>query len=176
MWTPEHRRAADRRGLRYPSDLTNAEWALVDPMIPPAKRGGRRREVNVREVLNAIFYVLSTGCQWQALPKDLPPKSTAHYYFMLWEWDGTLERIHHELYVATREREGREASPSPAIIDSPSAKVAQKGALRSTRRLRCGQEGHGPQAPHSRRHARPLAERRRPPGRCAGSRRRAIGS
>ena len=75
MWKPEHRRAAERRGLRYPSDLTDAEWALVEPMIPPAKRGGRRREVNVREVLNAIFYVLSTGCQWQALPKDLPPKT-----------------------------------------------------------------------------------------------------
>ena len=90
MWKPEHRRAAERRGLRYPSDLTDAEWALVEPMIPPAKRGGRRREVNVREVLNAIFYVLSTGCQWQALPKDLPPKSTAHSYFMLWDWDGTL--------------------------------------------------------------------------------------
>src|SRR4249919_2842792 len=84
MWKPEHRRAAERRGLRYPSDLTDAEWALVEPMIPPAKRGGRRREVNIREVLNAIFYVLSTGCQWQALPKDLPPKSTAHSYFMLW--------------------------------------------------------------------------------------------
>src|SRR6267142_731876 len=102
MWTPEHRRAAERRGLRYPSDLTDAEWALVEPAIPPAKRGGRPRDVNVREVLNAIFYVLSTGCQWQALPKDLPPKSTAHYYFMLWDWDGTLERIHHELYIATR--------------------------------------------------------------------------
>jgi len=81
MWKPEHRRAAARHGLRYPSDLTDAEWVLVEPMIPPAKRGGRRREVNVREVLNAIFYVLSTGCQWQALPKDLPPKSTAHSYF-----------------------------------------------------------------------------------------------
>ena len=128
MWKPEHRRAAERRGLRYPSDLTDAEWALVEPMIPPAKRGGRRREVNVREVLNAIFYVLSTGCQWQALPKDLPPKSTAHSYFMLWDWDGTLERAHHALYVATREREGREASPTAAIIDSQSAKAAQKGA------------------------------------------------
>ena len=85
MWKPEHRRAAARHGLRYPSDLTDAEWVLVEPMIPPAKRGGRRREVNVREVLNAIFYVLSTGCQWQALPKDLPPKSTAHSYFMLWD-------------------------------------------------------------------------------------------
>ena len=131
MWTPEHRRAANRRGLRYPSDLTDAEWALVEPAIPPAKRGGRPRDVNVREVLNAIFYVLSTGCQWQALPKDLPPKSTAHYYFMLWDWDGTLERIHHMLYVATREREGREASPTAAIIDSQSARAAQKGAPRS---------------------------------------------
>jgi transposase len=91
MW-PEHRRAADRHGLRYPSDLSNSEWALIEPVITPAKRGWRRREVNVREVLNAIFYVLSTGCQWQALPKDLPPKSTAHSYFMLWDWDGTLER------------------------------------------------------------------------------------
>ena len=112
MWKPEHRQAAERHGLRYPSDLTDAEWALVAPMIPPARHGGRPRDVNVREVLNAIFYVLSTGCQWQALPKDLPPKSTAHYYFMLWDWDGTLERIHHALYVATREQAGREASPT----------------------------------------------------------------
>src|SRR5579863_3923486 len=130
MWKPEHRRAGVRHGLRYPSDLTDAEWVLVEPMIPPAKRGGRRRAVNVREVLNAIFYVLSTGCQWQ----ELPPKSTAHSYFMLWDWDGTLERIHHALYVATREREGREASPTAAIIDSQSAKAAQKGAPRLTRR------------------------------------------
>src|SRR5580704_1465072 len=72
MWKPEHRRAADRHGLRYPNDLSDSEWALIEPAIPPAKRGGRRREVNVREVLNAIFYVLSTGCPWQTLPKDLP--------------------------------------------------------------------------------------------------------
>ena len=130
MWTPEHRRAADRRGLRYPSDLTDEEWALIEPMIPPAKRGGRRREVNVREVLNAICSVLSTGCQWQAVPKDLPPKSTAHEDFMLWERDGTLERIHHALYAATREREGRETSPTAAIIDSQSAKGAQKDPMR----------------------------------------------
>ena len=106
MWTAEHRRIAARTGLRYPSDLTDGEWALIEPMIPPAKRGGRRREVNVREVLNAIFYVLSTGCQWQALPKDLPPKSTAHHYFGLWDWDGTLERIHHTLYVEDRDGAG----------------------------------------------------------------------
>ena len=82
--------------------------------------------MNVREVLNGIFYVLWTGCQWSALPKDLPSKSTAHHYFMLWDWDGTLERIHHALYVAVRDREGREASPSAAVIDSQSAKGAQK--------------------------------------------------
>src|SRR5262245_46810501 len=97
MWKPEHRRAVDRHGLRYPSDLSDSEWALIEPAIPPAKRGGPPREVNVCEVLNAIFYVLSTGCQWPALPKDLPPKSTAHSYFMLWDWDETLERIHYAL-------------------------------------------------------------------------------
>src|SRR5260221_9731754 len=134
MWKPQHRRAADRHGLRYPSDLSDSEWALIAPAIPPAKRGGRRREVNVREVLNAICYVLSTGCQWQALPKDLPPKSTAHSYFMLREWDGTLEPLHPPLYVETRKHEGREASPTAAITASQRPKAAQKGALPSTPR------------------------------------------
>jgi transposase len=134
MWTVDHRRTADRKGLRYPSDLTDAEWALVAPLIPPAKHGGRKRSVDVREVLNGIFYVLSTGCQWPALPKDLPPKSTVHDYFDLWGWDGTLERIHHALYVAVREQAGRQASPSAAIIDSQSAKAAPKGGRRSTRK------------------------------------------
>src|SRR5271167_4939588 len=96
MWKPEHRQAANRSGLRYPSDLSDAEWVIVAPMIPPARHGGRKRSVNVREVLNGIFYVLWTGCQWQALPKDLPPKSTVHDYLELWNWDGTLERIHHD--------------------------------------------------------------------------------
>ena len=135
MWKPEHRVAAGRGGLRYPSDLTDAEWTLIEPKIPPARRGGRRREVNVREILNGIFYVLWTGCQWAALPKDLPPKSTVHYYFISWERDGTLEGIHHDLYVASRERESREASPTVAIIDSQTAKAAQKGALRLTRKV-----------------------------------------
>jgi transposase len=88
----------------------------------------------VREILNGIFYVLWTGCQWQALPKDLPPKSTVWTYFDLWTWDGTLERIHHALYVAVREQAGREASPTTAIIDSQSVKGAQKGGPCSTRR------------------------------------------
>ena len=134
MWKEEHRRAADRRGLRYPSDLTDAEWAMVQPTIPPAKRGGRRRSVDLREVLNTIFYVLSTGCQWNALPTDLVPKSTAYDYLDLWDWDGTLERIHHALYVASREQLGKEASPTAAIIDAQSAKGAQKGGLRSIHR------------------------------------------
>ena len=93
MWTAEHRRAVDRRGLRYPSDLTDAEWALVAPFVPPARRGGRKRHVDVREVVNAIFYVLSTGCQWNALPKDLAPKSTAHDYFVLLDRSGALQRM-----------------------------------------------------------------------------------
>ena len=134
MWTAEHRRAAMRGGLRYPSDLNDAEWALVAPLIPPARRGGRPREVDLREVLNAVFYVLSTGCQWSALPKDLPPKSTAHHYFSLWQWTGTLARIHHALYLDSRAQAGREASPSAAIIYSQSARAAPKGGLRSTRR------------------------------------------
>jgi transposase len=134
MWTKEHRLAAGCKSRRYPSDLSDAEWALVGALIPPAKRGGRRRTVDVREVLNGIFYVLSTGCQWGALPKDLPPKSSVYDYFDLWSWDGSLERIHHALYVACREEAGREASPSAAIIDSQSAWTAQKGGRRSTRR------------------------------------------
>jgi transposase len=105
--------------------------ALVAPLIRPAKRGGRPRTVVVREVLNAVFYILSTGCQWGALPKDLPPKSTVWDYFSRWEWDGTIERVHHALYVAVREATGREASPTTAVIDSQTAKAAQKGALRS---------------------------------------------
>src|SRR5215211_2908463 len=134
MWTPAHRRAAQRSGLRYPSDLSDAEWALVEPLIPPAKHGGRHRLVNMREVLNAIFYVLWTGCQWQALPKDLAPKSTAHDYFVRFRQDGTLENLHHALYVAVREQAGREASPTAAILDSQSVKGAQKGGPCSTRR------------------------------------------
>ena len=133
MWKPEHRKAADRRGLRYDSDLIDEEWALVEPLIRPAKRGGRPRSVNVREVLNAIFYVLWTGCQWKALPKDLPPRRTGWEYLDLWAWDGTLNRIHHVLYVEVREKAGREASPTTAIIDSQSARGALKGGPRSTR-------------------------------------------
>ena len=102
--------------------------------IPPAKRGGRKRTVDVREVLNGIFYVLATGCQWRALPKDLPPKSTVHDYLTLWAWDGTLRRLHHALFVQAREQAGKEASPTAAIVDSQSVKSAEKGARASIRR------------------------------------------
>ena len=127
MWTTENRARYNRDKLRYPSDLTDEEWALVDPLIPPARRGGGKRTVIMRNVMNGIMYVLSTGCQWRAIPKDLPPRSTLFDYLDLWSWDGTLQRIHHALYVQCREREEREASPSAAIIDSQSVKSAGKG-------------------------------------------------
>jgi transposase len=133
MWTARNRKRYDRSRLRYPSDLTDEEWALVAPLIPPAKRGGNRRHVDVRDVMNGIMYVLSTGCQWRAIPKDLPARSTLFDYLDLWSWDRTLERIHHALYVECREREEREASPSAAIIDSQSVKSAEKGGRASTR-------------------------------------------
>lgn len=83
MWKPEHRVAGDRCGLRYPSNLNDAVWSVIATMIPPAKHCGHKRMVNVREVLNAIFYVLVTSCQWKILPKVAPPKSTARAYFIL---------------------------------------------------------------------------------------------
>jgi len=146
MWTNENRARYDRSKLRYPSDLTDEEWALVTPLIPPAKRGGNKRTVNVREVVNGLMYILSTGCQWRAMPKDLPPRSTVYDYLDLWDWDGTLNRIHEALYVRCREAASREASPTAAIIDSQSVKSAEKGGPAPIRRLRCGQEDQGQEA------------------------------
>jgi transposase len=111
MWTCENRAKYNRDKLHYPSDLTDEEWSHVAPLIPPAKHGGRKRKVDVREVVNGNMYVLSTGCQWRYVPKDLPPKSTLFDYFDLWSYEGTLENIHHALYVKCREVVGREASP-----------------------------------------------------------------
>jgi transposase len=133
MWTRENRGRYDRSKLRYPSDLTEEEWLLVKPLIAPAKRGGNKRHVDVREIVNALMYILSTGCQWRALPTDLPPRSTVHDYFDLWSWDGTLDRLHHALYQKCREKAGREASPTAAIIDSQSVKAAEKGGPRLIR-------------------------------------------
>ena len=93
MWTNENRGRYDRSRLRYPSDLTDEEWALVEPFIPPARHGGNKRTVNVRAVVNGLMYVLSTGCQWRAIPKNLPPRSTVYDYFDLWSWDGTLDGV-----------------------------------------------------------------------------------
>jgi len=133
MWTDENRARYDRSKLRYPSDLTDREWSLIEPLIPPAKPGGNRRTVVVRDVVDGVMYILSTGCQWSALPKDLPPRSTVNDYFRRWNDDGTLDRIHHALYVKCRELAEREASPTAAIIDSQSVKSAEKGGPRLTR-------------------------------------------
>ena len=127
MWRPENRHRYDRSKLRYPSDLTDAEWSHVAPLIPPAKRGGCKRTVDVRAVVNGLMSILGTGCQWRAIPKDLPPRSTLHDYLDLWEWDGMLGRIHHALSVACREQALREAGPTAAIINSQSVKSAEKG-------------------------------------------------
>lgn len=135
MWTNDNRGRYDRSRLRYPSDLTDSEWKLVEPLIPPGKRGGDKRTVVMREVVNGLMYILSTGCQWRAIPKDLPPRSTLYDYFDLWSWDGTLDRIHHALYVACREAVSREASPTAAVIDSQSVKSAEKGGRRSIGRV-----------------------------------------
>ena len=133
MWTLENRPRYDRSRLRYPSDVTEEEWALIGPLIPPAKKGGNKRTVDVRAVVNGVMYILSTGCQWAALPKGLPPRSTVNDYLRRWDDDRTLDRIHHALYVRCRELAGREASPTAAIIDSQSVKSAEKGGVRSIR-------------------------------------------
>jgi transposase len=127
MWTKENRRRYDRSSLRYESDLTDDEWAEIAPLLPPARPGGNKRSVNLREVVNGLMYILGTGCQWRAIPKDLAARSTVYDYFSRWSWDGTLVRIHHTLYVKCREQAAREASPTAAIIDAQSVKSAEKG-------------------------------------------------
>ena len=133
MWTHENRAKYNRDHLRYPSDLTDDEWTLVEPFIPPAKPGGGKRRTDMRAVMNGVMYILSTGCQWRYLPKDFPPRSTVHNYFVWWQCDGVLDRIHHALYVECRERAEREASPTACIIDSQSVKSAEKGGPASIR-------------------------------------------
>jgi len=133
MWTCENRAKYNRDKLRYPSDLTDEEWSHVAPLIRPAKHGGRKRKVDVREVVNGIMYVLSTGCQWRYVPKDLPPKSTLFDYFDCGIKTARWRNIHHALYVKCREAVEREASPTACIIDSQSLKGAEKGGAASTR-------------------------------------------
>jgi transposase len=131
MWTTENRGRYDRTKLRHPSNLTDEEWALVGPVIPAAKRGGNRRPVDVREVVKGIMYILSTGCRCAALPTDLPPRSPVNFYFLRWEHDRTLDRLHHALYAQCRQQAGRQASPTVAIIDTKSVKSAEKGGSRT---------------------------------------------
>ena len=129
-WTEITRRQYRREGLRYASDLTDAEWALIEPFLPPASPLGRPRETDLRAVVNAILYMASTGCQWRQLPKDFPPYSTVQGYFYAWSRDGMFARINHALVMAAREKAGREASPTAGVIDSQSVKTTESGGPR----------------------------------------------
>lgn len=129
-WTEITRRQYVRAGLRYASDRTDGEWALLEPLMPPPSPIGRPRETDLRVVMDAILYMASTGCQWRQLPKDFPPYSTVQGYFYEWSRDGTFASINHTLVMAARERAGREASPTAGVIDSQSAKTTESGGPR----------------------------------------------
>ena len=120
----------------YPSDLTDQEWRLLEPLLPPPKPGGRPVKYPRREIVNAIRYVLRTGCAWRMLPHDLPPWRIAFHYFRTWRRDGTWQRAHDTLHADLRQSQGRGASPSAAIIDSQSVKTSEKGAREATTRVR----------------------------------------
>ena len=126
-WTASARRQYARPAARYATDLTDAEFTLVAPHLPAPSRIGRPREVDLREVLDAIFYLLRTGCPWRSLPREFPPRSTVFGYFRrLWE-DGTWPALHALLVMAARERAGREASPTAGIVDSQSVRTSESG-------------------------------------------------
>jgi len=130
MWTPATRRQHSRAGLRYETDLTDAEWAVIAPLMPEPAACGRPATWTPREILNAIFYVLRGGIAWRLIPKDLPPKSTAFGYFSRWRDEGLFGRINHHLVMADRERVGREASPTAVVLDSQSVKTTESGGPR----------------------------------------------
>jgi transposase len=130
MWTPADRRRHRRAGLRYPSDLTDAEWRLLGPLLPGARRRGRRWAWPLREIVNAIFYVLRAGCAWRLLPTDFPPWQTVYRWFAAWREAGLFAAINHALVMADRERAGRAASPTAAVMDSQSVKTTESGGPR----------------------------------------------
>ena len=117
----------ERDSARYASDLTDGEWALIEPFMPVPNRVGRPRRTDLREVVNALLYIASTGCQWRFLPKDFPPFSTVQKYFYRWRDERLLETINHHLLFAARERMGREAQPTAGVIDSQSVKTTESG-------------------------------------------------
>jgi putative transposase len=120
----------------YPYDLTDAEWVLLEPLVPAVLPGGRPPRHPRREIVNAILYVLRTGCQWRALPHDLPPWGTVHYYYRTFRRNGVWQDIHDRLREQVRIDAGKEKTPSAAIIDSQSVKTAEKGGAAGTTRER----------------------------------------
>jgi putative transposase len=114
---------------RYPSDLTDAQWARLESLLPAVRPGGRPRVHPLREIIDALRYVLRGGIAWRALPHDFPPWQTVYHYFRAWRLDGTWERLNDELRELVRERAGRNAQPSAAILDSQSVKTTEKGGL-----------------------------------------------
>jgi transposase len=136
MWTEVHRKTYRREEGRFPSDLRDAEWAGLAPLIPPASPGGRPRKTDMRAAMNAILYLLRTGCPWRYLPREgFPPRSTVYNIFRKFQREGTWEAIWAELHMALRGRMGREASPSAAVLDSQSVKSVEKGAVTTTQRV-----------------------------------------
>src|SRR3989304_10188498 len=134
MWTDEHRAVYRRECERFPSDLTDAEWDLLKPLIPDASPGGRPRKTDMRSAMNAILYLLRTGCPWRYLPRDgFPPRSTVYNIFRKFQKDGVWEVIWAHLHAQLREKLGREASPTAGVLDSQSLKSAEKGAAKTTR-------------------------------------------
>ena len=122
---------------RYDTDLTDGQWQVIAPLIPDARSGGRPRKATSRELIDAILYFLRAGVAWRLLPHDLPPWQTVYYYLRRWQREGVWEHIHHTLVMADRERNGREPSPSAAILDSQSIRTAdQKGAEKAMMRAR----------------------------------------